>query len=159
MTHENTEQSTDATRQHLDNAVACLRLVGLEHTAPEYAAALALQELFMAAVGGADLAAISPETADDARRLMFAACPIVDASINGKIPSERLYFFLGVVSGLLTPGPDPFRADRLDYSSLIAAELRLIFHKRNLKARGSPLLRDLRVRSAWARPRGETNES
>jgi hypothetical protein len=148
--------SVDNVRQHVDNAVACLRLIGASGMAPEYLAAWALQEIFLAAAGGADLAAIAPEAAQTARRLLLEVSPAVDTAVNDKILSERLYFLLGASSGLLAPGHDPFRADRLDYAGLTAAELRAIAHRRNLNARGFPLLRDARVHHAWAAPRDET---
>jgi len=151
-----THQQTETVRQHVDNAVACLRMIGASGMAPEYLAAWALQEIFMAASGGADLAAIAPEASQTARRLLREVSPLVDSAVSEKILSERLYFFMGASSGLLAPGTDPFRADRLDYAGLAAAELRAIAHRRNLNARGFPLLRDARVHHAWAAPRDET---
>ncbi|MER8515553.1 hypothetical protein NKH47_21705 [Mesorhizobium sp. M1060] len=148
--------SVENIRQHVDNAVGCLRLIGTTGMAPEYLAAWALQEIFMAASGGADLAAIAPEASQTARRLLREVSPAVDTAVKDRILSERLYFFVGASSGLLAPGEDPFRADRLDYAGLMAAELRAIAHRRNLNARGFPLLRDARVHHAWAEPRDET---
>ncbi|MER8405324.1 hypothetical protein NKH16_11305 [Mesorhizobium sp. M1307] len=152
----NADVSLDTIRQHVTNAVGCLHLINTTQMAPEYLAAWALQEIFMAAVGGADLTAIAPETSQGARRLLREVAPAVDASVKGKILSERLYFSLGVGSGLLAAGDDPFRADRLDYAGLMAAELRAIAHRRNLNSRGFPLLHDAHVQHAWAAPRDET---
>lgn len=146
-------------RQHIENAVACLRLIGSSNMASEYLAAWALQEIFMAAAGGEDPAAFAPDAAQEARELMLKTCADVDSAVAGKIPSERLYFYAGVSSGLLAPGADPFRADRLDYAGILAAELRLISHRRNLNARGFPLLRDTRIRRAWAAPLGEAENA
>lgn len=156
MTPQIPDQSVDNTRQHVENALACLRMIGVANLPPEHLAGWALQEIYMAAAGGADLAAIAPEASREARDLLFKTCADVDASVNGKILPERIYFFMGMSSGLFAPGDDPFRADRLDYTGILAAELRALHHRRNLNSRGFPLLRDARARHAWAAPFNES---
>lgn len=144
--------STSIAKQRVESAISCLQLLEQNRFAPEYLASLALNEIFMAAAC-ADLPTAAPEAAMTATRMLRESCPIIDASVRKEISSERLYLLLGTASGLLTLSDDPFRADRLAYTGIIAAELGAIHHERCLRERGYPLLRDARMRHAWAAPR------
>lgn len=152
MTPVESETSSALTaKQRVENAISCLQLMEQNRFAPEYLASVALNEIFMAAAG-ADLRAIAPEASLAASRMLRECCPIVDASTSNRISSERLYLFIGTATGLLTLTQDPFRADRLAYAGIIAAELAALHHQRCLNERGNPLLRESRMRHAWAAP-------
>ncbi|MER9603412.1 hypothetical protein [Mesorhizobium sp. M0243] len=139
-------------KQRVQNAISCLQLIEQKKFAPEHLASVALNEIFLAAAC-ADLTAAAPEASIVASRMLRECCPIVDASTSNRISSERLYLFIGTATGLLTLTQDPFRADRLAYTGIIAAELAALHHRRCLNERGNPLLRDSRMRRAWAAPR------
>ncbi|WP_256750512.1 hypothetical protein [Mesorhizobium sp. Mes31] len=139
-------------KQRVENAISCLQLTEQNRFAPEYLASVALNEIFMAAAG-ANLPAVAPEASLTASKMLRDCCPVVDASVGRELSSERLYLLMGTAAGLLTLSDDPFRADRLAYTGILAAQLGVIHHQRCLNERGNPLLRDARMRHAWAAPR------
>lgn len=153
LDHHETTSPAAIAKQRVENAIACLQLLETRQFAPEYLASFALNEIFMAAAGCTNLPAVAPEASQAAGRMLRDCCPIVDASVNKEISSEHLYFHMGTAAGLLTLSDDPFRADRLAYAGIIAAELGAIHHRRCLQERDFPLLRDSRMRHAWAAPR------
>jgi hypothetical protein len=141
-------------RQRVENAAMCLQMLdeprqrGITHTV-----AIAIQQILSAAYSADNLASIAPEAAAKTARLMEAACPAVAEAMAGKMALERIYFLMGAAAGLLTVADDPFRADRIDYAGMLAAELSLSHHSKTISERGFPLLRAARIASAWAEPR------
>jgi hypothetical protein len=143
-----------AIRDRVSNAAMCLKLAdapnqrGVLNTV-----SIAIQNILTAAYSGEKLGEVAPEAAHETARLMNQAVPVVAEAMIGKMAPERVYFLMGAATGLLTAAEDPFRADRIDYAGMLAAELALVHHSRAITARGFPLLRAARMAKAWAEPR------
>lgn len=84
--------------------------------------------------------------------LIFAAAPILSDAVAGGIAPEDVYSGLGFTDKLLTAGEDGFRADRINYASILAARLTVELHWRALQQRGFPLTRAVLMSRAMNAP-------
>jgi len=108
---------------------------------------------YNAEAAGTSLTALAPKPAAVIFQMLHESAPRIINAADGKILPERVSYLVGVTSGLVSFDDDPFRADRVDYASLLADELSQIHHSRALEERGYPMLRALRIELAWSKPR------
>ena len=113
----------------------------------------ALDALCQAAVISPDLAQLGAELAQAMHEALFGIAPALAEAVADDITAEDIYFMLGNASGLLTVGRDEFHHDRLNYSCILSARLKLAFHDRDLRGRGFPLAHALHMKRLMDTPR------
>lgn len=98
-----------------------------------------------------DVALLAPEVVD-------ALVPLLLEKTEGSIPPDDIYFGLACASALLTEPISDLHHDRLNYAHLLAANLRIVFHKQNLTENGNLLTREVHIQRLMCAPRppGET---
>ena len=115
--------------------------------------ACALDKLTQAAVLSPELETLGAEIASATVTALYELAPLLTEILEGSVSAEDVYFSLGNASGLITAGRDEFYRDRLNYTCMLAARIRLVFHERDLAERGFPLAKAIEPKRLMQAPR------
>lgn len=117
----------------------------------------ALDQLCRAAVFWPDQPSLRDGTAEAVISALYELAPKLTEAAEGEISAEDIDFALGNATGLLSVGHDSFYHDRLNYACILSAQLKMAFHRRDLRARGYPMAQAIQMKRIMEMPRLPTD--
>ncbi|SFZ86664.1 hypothetical protein SAMN02983003_3858 [Devosia enhydra] len=92
---------------------------------------------------------LDSQTAGQMRQWLFDLAPLVASDVAGSIATLDVCLGMGSAAALLFPAVDECGPDRISYTKMLAAQLSILLHRRQLLQRGEPLLRALTLGQIW----------
>lgn len=153
-----TDQSVTQQRQQsalgfLHSALALLRKPKPKTLLIIADTANALEDLARASTYFTNLKALDGENALAVRGAVLEVAPKLADVLANEFSVEAVYSGLGSAAALATVEPDGFEMDRLHYTAMFAARLKITFHDRLLRDRGYPLARAIQFQRLMETPR------
>lgn len=147
------EQRQQSARGFVHSALALLRKPKPKALLVVADTANAMENLAKASASFSNLVSLDAESAGAVQSALYNIAPILSDVLEGQIEAEAVYSALGSAAALATVEPDGFEMDRLHYTAMFAARLKIIFHDRLLQDRGYPLARAVHFQRLMETPR------
>lgn len=157
-----TDQSDIERRQQIARAFLHEALASLKRPTDAPAlvlsnAANAIDKVCKATVMWPELATIGADITGALHNAFLDVAAALSSAAEDDILPEDIHSGLGSTLALLATGRDEFQRDRLDYACILYGQLRVAFHRRDLRVRGFPLAQAIQMKRLMETPRLPTD--